>query len=186
MIKESREHSRQLVHIGMGSLFIAIVFWLGRTALLTLSFFSLIIGSLLINMAFQGKRFFLIEWAEKFERRGVQFPGYGSAWYMVGVLLLASFLTDRTEIASGILLLGLSDGLSTIIGSLSHAKLPYNPKKSWEGSLIFFLSGLITFSWIGPSAIALAFVAALVESLPLPLDDNVTVPIATVLFFYMV
>ncbi|MEM7344683.1 MAG: hypothetical protein AAF485_10600, partial [Chloroflexota bacterium] len=93
------------------------------------------------------------------------------------------------------------DGLADVIGRRwGHAKLPWAPDKSWVGSaamfggsFIFAYGFIILFDNLGhfePSltaagsalAIALiAFVATLVESLPFPDIDNITITIVAIL-----
>lgn len=183
---EGREMIRQFIHMALGILFIAMLFLLGRHALLVFTFFAVILGSLLINMYMQGRRLAVVDAVRGLERGEVAFPGYGSAWYMVGMLVLASFLTEPAKIASGIFLLGISDGVSTLVGIYGRHKLPFNPRKSWEGSAAFFATALFTWVWIGPVALPLALIASVVESLPLPWDDNVLVPLATAVFLRVI
>lgn len=134
----------------------------------------------------QGNRVVIVQMAEKLERKKVDFPGYGSAWYMVGVLFLVSFLSNIPEIVTGIFLLGISDGFSTLIGIRGKRKLSYNKKKTWEGSIAFFVTALFTYVWIGWFAIPLAFLASIAEGLNLPMDDNIVVPFVTVVFLLLV
>jgi dolichol kinase len=54
--------------------------------------------------------------------------------------------------------------------------------KTLEGSLAFFLASLLAILWIPGLSLSIkvigAAVAAVVEALPLPTDDNITVPLA--------
>ncbi|XP_073002386.1 probable phytol kinase, chloroplastic isoform X2 [Typha latifolia] len=97
------------------------------------------------------------------------------------------------------------DGFADIIGRRYGAvKLPYNKKKSWIGSISMFASGflfsigmLLYFSNFGfihldweqtVGKVALVSLAAtLVESLPITdtLDDNISVPFATMLTAFL-
>ncbi|KAF8706318.1 hypothetical protein HU200_030577 [Digitaria exilis] len=92
------------------------------------------------------------------------------------------------------------DGVADIVGRrLGHVKLPHNPEKSYAGSAAMFLAGFIASvlymcyfnmfgfiekSWTMVGAfVIISLVAAIVESLPIStrLDDNLTVPLASVL-----
>lgn len=184
---EEIEIKRQLFHIFLGITALLILIFIGRGTLMALSFFTLMIGLLLVNLTFLGKKIFLVEFfREHFERKNIPFPGWGSACYATGVLLITSFLTDQNAIAASIIMLGIGDGVSTLIGKNGRITLPYNRKKTFEGSVAFFLSSLLGYSFVGLLIIPAAFLAATVESLDLPIDDNLVVPIATTAFFMVV
>jgi dolichol kinase len=61
-------------------------------------------------------------------------------------------------------------------------KLPHNRRKSVAGMLAFLVAtivpGILILGWWG---IPIAIVLTLVESIELPIDDNVAIPIATVI-----
>jgi len=101
------------------------------------------------------------------------------------------------------------DGVANIAGRrFGHKKLPHNPEKSYAGSIAMFLAGFVASvlymcyfnlfgfverSWTMVAAFGVvSLAAAVVESLPIStrLDDNLTVPIASVvvgvLVFYAV
>jgi phosphoserine phosphatase len=73
------------------------------------------------------------------------------------------------------------DSAASLFGGLISTSLPFNKGKTWEGSLagfIFaFLAGLFFVSpWL---ALAGAAIAMTIEVLPLPVNDNVLVPLIT-------
>ena len=84
-------------------------------------------------------------------------------------------------------ILSAGDSASGIAGSAWGVKpLPWNPKKTWVGLTAFvvaaFPMALFLLAWFGWEPASAAWVAAgatlvagLTESLPLPIDDNVTV-----------
>jgi dolichol kinase len=124
-------------------------------------------------------------------------PGRGTFRFFFGVL--ATMLIFGTLlgspfylVASGILVLALGDSMSTLAGKrLGRRKLPYNREKSVEGSLIgagYAFLGVLLYLAIfhgveaGHAAkLALAAAAAgmFVESLPLRIDDNFLIPLAS-------
>lgn len=82
-------------------------------------------------------------------------------------------------------LLAFGDGFATVFGGrLPLGRLPWNPTKSWGGLIAFVVFGgaaafaiARVFGVSHDVAIALAVLAsAIAESLPLGIDDNVTVP----------
>lgn len=116
----------------------------------------------------------------------------GIVSYPMGVFLVAAVFLDRLAFAAaawGVLAAG--DGFATIVGrSIGRVRWPWNPNKTVAGSVAFviaaapfaaflgcFVSRGSFLEWLGPCAAA-ALVGALVESLPLSLDDNLTVPLA--------
>jgi dolichol kinase len=178
-----RELARQVFHmlVGVGALAVLLLF--GRGVAMAAVFFTLIIGTLLINARLLGMTLPLIRWfEERFERRDAPLPGWGSACYAAGALLALTFLNDTNQMAATILVLGVGDGLSTIVGLKGSMRLPYNRKKTLEGSAAMFISSLGAYYFVGPAAVPLAVIAAVAESLP-RIDDNLSIPIACVLFF---
>lgn len=113
----------------------------------------------------------------------------GIVLYPVMVLLLV--LTFRHHLhyaAIAWVMLAFGDGIATLAGkSMRIAPLPWNQDKSVGGLLAFILAatagGIAVAYWMdyrAPFVVLLtAIVAAVVESLPLGVDDNVTVPFAS-------
>ncbi|MEA2463163.1 MAG: hypothetical protein QOJ98_910 [Acidobacteriota bacterium] len=113
----------------------------------------------------------------------------GIVLYPVMVLLLV--LTFRHHLhyaAIAWVMLAFGDGIATLAGKwMRIAPLPWNRDKSVGGLLAFVLAaaagGIAVAYWLdyrAPFVVLLtAIVAAVVESLPLGVDDNVTVPFAS-------
>ncbi|MEO7794560.1 MAG: DUF92 domain-containing protein [Thermoanaerobaculia bacterium] len=136
-------------------------------------------------------------WREGEARNGF---ALGIVLYPVAVLLLLLIFARHLEVAAatwGILAFG--DGMASIVGmAIGRQKLPWNPAKSWAGSLAFFLFGGLAASilllWSAPGAYSASFAiaigfaaalfAALLESQPLGLDDNLGVPLVTGLVLF--
>ena len=121
----------------------------------------------------------------------------GIVLYPVAVLLLILVFNRRLEVAAamwGILAFG--DGMAGLIGmALGRKKLPWNPGKSWAGTLAYLVFGTLG-AWVlllwtapgryeSPEAVAFtlaacavtALVGGILESLPQGLDDNIGVPL---------
>ena len=131
-------------------------------------------------------------------------PGKGTFRFFMGVLgtmlVFGSLLgAPFYVVGSGIMVLALGDSMSTLAGrKLGRRRLFYNREKSLEGSLAgvayAFLGVLLYLSFFChlPSAEAatLAFAASaagmLVESLPLRVDDNLLIPLASSAAVYVV
>ena len=178
-----KETARQLFHMAVGIAALAVLLALGRNFLVAAVFFTIVIGTLLMNARLIGMKIPLIEWFERnFEREDAPLPGWGSACYAAGVLLAAAFLSSTGQIAAVIIVLGIGDGVSTLVGMRGTRRLWHNSKKTLEGSLAMFVSALGAWLFIGPAAIPLAVVAAVAESMP-RLDDNLLIPAACAAFF---
>ncbi|MCI0503532.1 hypothetical protein L0Y65_02365 [Candidatus Micrarchaeota archaeon] len=178
-----KETARQLFHMVLGLAALAVLLTLGRGFMLAGVFFTIIIGTLLMNGRLRGASIPVVEWFEKrFEREDAPLPGWGSACYAAGVLLAVAFLNDVGQIAAVIFILGIGDGLSTLAGMRGRMRLPYNRKKTVEGSVAMFASALGAYAFVGPAAVPLAVLAAAAESLPV-VDDNLLIPAVCTAFF---
>lgn len=101
-----------------------------------------------------------------------------SSWYVLGVFL-AVLVFSREPAAAGTLVLALADPAASLVGrrwgrrSVGHGSV--------EGSSVFFgVAWLALVPLVGPvPALAAAAAATVVEPLPWPLDDNLTVPLVT-------
>jgi uncharacterized protein (TIGR00297 family) len=112
----------------------------------------------------------------------------GIVLYPVMVLLLVVVFRNRLHYAAiSWALLAFGDGVATLAGkALRIAPLPWNREKSWGGLLAFLIAGsaagLAVAYWMDYRApvvvLVAALAAAIAESLPLRVDDNVTVPVA--------
>lgn len=131
-------------------------------------------------------------WREGEARRGF---ALGIVLYPIAVLVLILVFSRHLEVAAatwGILAFG--DGMASIVGmAIGKQRLPWNPAKSWAGTAAFVLFGglaaAILLVWTAPgrysagfaiaAAFAAAIFAALLESQPQGLDDNLGVPLVT-------
>jgi len=97
-------------------------------------------------------------------------------------------------------IMALWDGMASVVGeALGGPALPHNPEKTWSGFGAFVLAGTVgayvLARWGNPAAspksalvasAAAALVGALVESLPIRLDDNLSVPLVCGGFMFCV
>src|ERR1051325_4601460 len=113
---------------------------------------------------------------------------WGIVLYPAAVLALILVFNWHIGIAAvGWVIMACGDGLATLIGrAVPLARLPWNGEKSLGGSIAFLIFGgvaalLMARLFDGPAfwAVAVAVVAAAVaETVPLRLNDNVDVPAA--------
>ncbi len=123
-------------------------------------------------------------------------PGF--VFYPLAVLLLVLAFWRHLEVAAAVWgILAFGDGMASVVGmSLGRAKLPWNPRKSWAGTLAHWIFGTaaatVLLQWTAPDHYSLQFalgacalaalLSAILESMPQGLDDNLGVPLVTGLF----
>ena len=180
---EHSETARQVVHMAMGA-FALLLRWLAWWQAVALA-----AGALLFN-AFVLPRIGGAIYRPGDRERGV----HGILYYPLAVLLLLLAFPRRPDIAAaawGILAIG--DGLATLAGrAIGGATWPWNREKTLAGSAAFAIggaaAGVLLAWWCRPAVVpppSLAFViaapiaaaiaAALVETIPVRLDDNLSV-----------
>jgi uncharacterized protein (TIGR00297 family) len=190
------ELARKLVHMGVGLIAFSLRFlgplWSAILAAGALAF------NLFLLPRIGGKKL----WREHEHDAG---SSIGIILYPFTVLLLILVFWQRLEVAAaawGILAFG--DGMASVAGmALGREKLPWNPRKSWMGTLAYVLCGTVAAAvllvWTAPvqgrdylgnngwafalaAAFAATVLAAALESLPQGLDDNLGVPLVSGLF----
>jgi len=177
------ETARQLVHMSMGA-FALLLRWLAWWQAIALA-----------TVALAFNVFVLPRVGRALYRPGDQERGlHGILYYPLAVLLLLAAFPTRPDIAAsawGILAVG--DGIATLAGrAIGGRTWPWNREKTLSGSAAFALGGAIAgvaLAWwcrpavVPPPAlaftllapIAAAILAALVETIPVRLDDNLSV-----------
>ncbi|OGY45253.1 MAG: hypothetical protein A2729_00200 [Candidatus Buchananbacteria bacterium RIFCSPHIGHO2_01_FULL_39_14] len=176
------EQKRQSVHILLFLLAFFLKYlnrWQAAVLLLILLFVTLfLIPRLKI------KSFFYRQLEKKYSQ--------GAVWYFL-VLLILVLIFPLPVVAASWAILALGDGTATIIGQNFKAKeLPWNKKKSYFGSLAFIFFGVIgafiLLKWMMPDltngaafsiGLKTSLIAAVVESLPWRINDNLTVAVTS-------
>jgi uncharacterized protein (TIGR00297 family) len=198
------ERARQWVHVGSGAfaLLLRVLTWWQAAAVAALAF----LFNLLVLPRIGGRRLY----RPVDEARG--FP-LGILLYPLSVLLLILVFPTRPDIAAaawGILALG--DGAATLVGQaitlnakpskIAKNQLPWNRDKSVAGTLAFVacggVGGVALAWWTRPAVtplpsmpftiaapFAAALAAGLIETLPVRLDDNVSVPTAAAVVLWL-
>ena len=190
------ERARQWVHIGSGlfALLLRILTWWQAAALAA---FALVFNALALPRV-GGRRLY----RPVDEARG--FP-LGILLYPLAVLLLVLLFPSRLDmVAAAWAILAFGDGFATLIGRAASNRttsaaprtghLPWNADKTIAGTAAFIICGTlggIAFAWwVSPAAVprpplaftilapvAAAIAAAFVETIPVRLDDNISVPV---------
>lgn len=184
----SSEQARQWVHVGSAgfALLLRVLTWQQAATLAA----AALVFNLLVLPAVGGRRLY---------RPIDRARGYslGILLYPLSVLALILLFRARLDIAAAAWgLFAVGDGAATLVGRRFPSRpLPWNPEKTVAGSAAFAVTGAlaaIALAWWtrpavtpAPSAaftvfapLSAALVAALVETIPVGLDDNVSVPAA--------
>jgi uncharacterized protein (TIGR00297 family) len=175
---ETHELLRKSLHIALG-LFIVTLKWLPWSVAAAICAAAAVGNWLVLHRIF-GKR------VSRHER------GYdaGLVIYPLAVGALIVIFRHNLELAAAVwAFLAFGDGFATLAGkSIRGPRLPWNGDKSWSGFAAFLAFGYVggeyayrfmggeprMFDIVIPALIA----CAIVESLPLHVDDNLTVPLA--------
>lgn len=181
------EAGRKLVHIGLGLIAFSLG-WLPWPVAAAAAF-----GAILFNWLILPRI-----GGQKISRSSAG-SDMGIVLYPLSVFVLIVLFRDRPEIAAvGWIALAFGDGTATLIGrNLKGPRIPWNRDKSALGTLAF-LEVALPVSWAATWVIGAAEtllptlmilfvaigVAAIVETLPSGIDDNLTVPFSAALTFW--
>ena len=182
-----REIARKVVHMGVGGIAFAVVY-LGPFYSLLCALAALL-SNLFVLPRFGGK----LMWRGEEVRQGISI---GIVLYPFSVLLLILHYWNHLEVVAAIWgILAFGDGMASIVGrGLGGPGLPWNSSKTVSGSLAYVLFGglgaaillvhtlgvqgePVEGAWLLAVSLATALLAAAIESLPLGIDDNLTVPL---------
>jgi phytol kinase len=195
----AQQFSRKIIHVGTGPLFL--VCWHIFSSQPWARFFAALVP-FTITAQFAAVGLGLIKdpaAVQAMTRHGDPREILRGPLYYGIVFVLATLVFWRNSPAGvlALMLLCGGDGLADIVGRrLGKVPLPFNPAKSWAGSLAMFLGGF-TFALVflalfnalgdfnptlplGPTALKVALIAlaaAAVEALPLDEADNLTITV---------
>lgn len=177
MRKTKTEMDRDLVQmvLGLGVMVVMLIWQRNYTYLV---FWAIMLAYLFNNLI--PKDGGIYRALSRFERKDVEY-GLGAIHLAAGMAILLGFVDIRLALF-GVFPLFFGDALATLTGIRFYksSKLPYNRRKSIAGTLAFFIAtavpGLIL---LGAWGVPMAIILTIVESVELPIDDNVALPIAT-------
>jgi len=133
-------------------------------------------------MRLDGKELPVISAVTRHAASQSELHGFAAAplYFAAGILFtLVVFPHPASYAAVAIFCLG--DSAASLFGGLISTSLPFNKGKTWEGSLAgFFFAFLGGIVFVSPLlALIGAAIAMTVEVLPLPINDNVLIPVIT-------
>jgi dolichol kinase len=176
----ANELYRQSIHLGIGLVAAILAFILPRTIYLWLSGLGVI--AILVTVLFFTRE---VRWILAIvEREHAAFKGKGALFFMLGIFLTALLFWEQAGVS--ILVLAIADAAATVGGTLFVSpKLPYNHRKTYFGSGVFFLSATLVLAIAHPvvGVVFIAFLLTALESFDyreIPfLDDNLVIPLVT-------
>ena len=181
------EDSRQVVHVAMGTLALLLRYLSSWEAMV------LACGAVAFNLYALPRLAGTLYRPGEVRRR----LRSGIVLYPIAVLMLIVLFPDRRDIVAaawGVLAFG--DGMATLVGHRSSGpRIPWNPEKSIAGSIAFVIFGGAAASflcwWCRSTVIPppypwfaiwipwlAAITAAAIETIPIRLDDNISVPLS--------
>lgn len=179
-IKLVREVKRQLVHM---SGFFAVFLWIVSPLLSFAILFSLIFSYIFSeSLRMDGLFIFPVERIVQYfgRREELHLFVVNPLYLAIGILLpLLLFVPPISFVAVTVLAFG--DSISTIVGvKLGRHHIPYNKTKSLEGSISgFIVASIMSSLFISPLfAIIAALSGMIIESLPIPVNDNISIPLS--------
>ncbi|MGD6851614.1 MAG: haloacid dehalogenase-like hydrolase [Candidatus Bathyarchaeia archaeon] len=108
--------------------------------------------------------------------------GFAAAPLYFAFGIVATLILFPTHAGSAaIAMFCLGDSSASLFGGTISTSLPFNKGKTWEGTLAGFIFAFLAGSFFVPPPLALvgAAFAMTIEVLPLPINDNVLIPILT-------
>ncbi|MGC8669911.1 MAG: diacylglycerol/polyprenol kinase family protein [Candidatus Micrarchaeia archaeon] len=185
---KSTEINRDVFQIVLGLILLTILELYKEGPLLIFSF-------ILIAYAFNGlysksgflKNFY--RFLSHFERRK-EYYGLGAAYIASGTAILIGFISNIGFLEASIAVLFFADSIATIVGIKfkKQIKLPYNHKKTLAGSIAFLIVSFISLYLINFSLVSVLIVSitlTIIESASNSIDDNILLPVALVIFYYL-
>ena len=151
-----------------------------------------IVGAIIFTIAFvytvseiwrlEGRELPLISAITRHAASQSELNGFAAAplYFAFGILLTLTVFPHPASYAA-IAMFCLGDSTASLFGGLISTALPFNKGKTWEGSLAgFFFAFLAGTFFVSPIyALAGAAIAMTIEVLPLPVNDNVLIPLIT-------
>ena len=175
------EFTRQLIHAGAGIAFAFLALHANRNALLLLLGAGFLLGLQLSFWARKGllKKTFLQKILATVSRKDeTGFPGKGALLFLMGCIFALYLFPNPKIAAAALLALGAGDGASTLAGK-RFGSIRLVQGKTLEGSLAGIAAATLALSFL--FSLQTAFIAACFGMLAeyLPLNDNITIPLAT-------
>ncbi len=176
---------RKIYHLSGGLIFISLYVALGRASglLMLLGLFVFSTSVDLARLRIPAFNHFMYNHFSRFLRDSERDRITGTPWYVLGALCAAAFY-DAPVAVYAVCFLAIGDVSATTIGE-RWGSIKISGVKSLQGTIAFIVAataaGLVINSYIYPIGagvvLAGAVTAALVELIPVNINDNLTIPV---------
>ena len=115
-------------------------------------------------------------------------PLYFALGILLTLILCLFSVISFSASGAAIAMFALGDSTASIFGGIWGKRLPFNKGKTLDGALaVFFFAFLAGTFFVSPLyALAGAAFAMTIEALPLPINDNIVIPVLTGLFLTLI
>ena len=179
---------RKAVHsVGAFILVILALFGLSKAQLVILSMTILYLASEYLRLSGRSLPFF--SWltrlaSSEYEQRGVVMA---PIWFALGVLSTITLFPFKYALI-GVLTLSIGDPIASLVGLSVENRHPYpfNESKSIEGTLAGLLVAVLACAFFADSITSIigCTTGMIMEASPIPINDNLTIPIVSSLASY--
>ncbi len=157
---------------------------IGVPAVGTLIFLIALVYTVSELWRLEGRHLTLVSAVTRHAASQSELHGFAAApLYFAGGILFTLIVFPYQASSAAIAMFCLGDSAASLFGGLISTSLPFNKGKTWEGSLaglfFAFLGGMFFLPTKPLVALAGAAIAMTVEVLPLPINDNVLIPVIT-------
>jgi len=170
------EGARKFAQVLVGSFVFCLAWAVGAEATTALLFLVVLAGIIAFHLKLIGIEIPIADELLDLMERPQAPHGFGALTFCMGLILSLTLLPLNLGLVS-VLLLTLSDSAAALVGAGHPIRLPHNPDKSYAGSAAFMLLAVLpAFFLAGIAGLVMVFIAAVIESLPLGVDDNLLIP----------
>jgi dolichol kinase len=176
----STEVKRQMLHLLLGIVLISVLALFGLESFRQFLGFLVVMGAFLFVLAFYKIWKPLNRLLKEVERSNERYPGEAAFFFILGIGIVSWFFSNPQIVMGAIVALTFQDAVATFVG-VNVGKVKIFRKKTLEGTLAGFLTGIITLSIFFPlqTAVLVIIITTFVELLPI--NDALTVPITAAL-----
>lgn len=176
----NKEIQRKVIHIATAAIPIAYYFGVSKDILLPVTIFLaagfLLADILRLNFALARKYFLGV--FSILLREGEKNRGLTGATYLFLGMCASIYLFPKEAAVPALLFVSLADPVAALVGKRFCGNVIFG--KTIEGALGFYLTAAAViliftdYSWLG---LGVALLSAVIEFLPVPLNDNLSIPI---------
>jgi len=185
LLNNQQELLRKVIHIGCSVIPLSYLYYFSREQIIFISGFisiGFIIAEIMRRISNKIQQLFISVFKPLLREEEKKKKITGATVLFISLTLIFIFFDKRTAIPAA-LILTIADSFAAIFGKKYGRRKFLN--KSVTGSLTFFLLGnvilFIFLPHLGVLNIIIAAILSFIEALPIPVSDNLTLPLSTCL-----